>query len=317
MKVIGFREIQGAGIDPAEYITWAGEALRLKTNAVLPPKSSMKPSGEGYENVFFNCMPCLIPQIQRGGVKLVTRYPERRPALDSEILLYDMSDGSCLALMDGDLITAMRTGAVAALSARFYGKTNFSKIAFVGLGNTARATLLCLDADQKRPLEVGLLAYKDQQDDFRQRFEGYGNLRFTVFPSADELCSWADVTISCVTAANSDICDVNAFQPGSLVIPVHTRGFAQCDLTFDKVFCDDKAHVSNFGYYNQFKDRLAEMVDVLEGRASGRDNDFQRIIAYNIGISLHDIYCAARIYDRLGAQCQEVLLEKPAAKFWA
>jgi ornithine cyclodeaminase/alanine dehydrogenase-like protein (mu-crystallin family) len=190
-------------------------------------------------------------------------------------------------------------------------------VGFVGLGNTARATLLCLDADQDRPLEVGLLAYKDQHEDFQKRFEGHANLSFRVFQSAQELCSWADVTFSCVTAADKDICGADTFRPGALVVPVHTRGFTQCDLVFDKVFCDDEAHVRGFGYYGQFKDRLAEMADVLEGRAAGRDDDSQRIIAYNIGISLHDIYYASKVYDLVGTGSADARLEKPTKKFWA
>lgn len=315
MKVIGFEDVRKAGIDPAECVRWVEEALHLKARSVLPAKTSMKPSG--YENVFFNCMPCLIPQIRRGGVKLVTRYPRRRPALDSEILLYDMVDGSCLALMDGDWITTMRTGAVAALSARLFGKPDFSKVGFIGLGNTARATLLCLDADQDRPLEVGLLAYKDQHEDFEHRFEDHVNLTFKVFETVEELCRWADVTYSCVTAADSEFCSAETFRPGALVVPVHTRGFTQCDLAFDRVFCDDESHVSGFGYYEQFREKLDEMSDVLEGKAAGRDNDSQRIIAYNIGISLHDIYYASKVYDLVGSCCTEAQLEKPTEKFWA
>ena len=47
-------------------------------------------------------------------VELVTRYPERIPALDSKMLLFDAESGETLAFVDGDWITAMRTGAVAA-----------------------------------------------------------------------------------------------------------------------------------------------------------------------------------------------------------
>lgn len=315
MKLMGIEEIRNAGVDPVRCVQWVDEALRLKGGAVLPAKISMKPGGR-YKDVFFNCMPCLIPQIERGGVKLVTRYPERRPALDSEILLYDIDDGACLALIDGDWITTMRTGAVAALSARLYGKRGFSRVAFIGLGNTARATLLCLDADQSRPLEVGLLAYKDQHESFRERFAGHGNLGFEDFTDVRELCSWADVVVSCVTAAAEDFCEPEVFGPGATVIPVHTRGFAACDLVFDKVFCDDESHVKGFKYYEKFRGKLAEMAAVLEGRATGRDDDRQRIIAYNIGISLHDIYFASKLYDLVGDACADIDLEGPKDKFW-
>ena len=66
-------------------------------------------------------MPVILPSINYGGVKLVTRYPKRNPSLDSEILLYDLKTGENVALMDGNWITTMRTGAVAAHSIRLSG----------------------------------------------------------------------------------------------------------------------------------------------------------------------------------------------------
>lgn len=47
MKVIGFEDVRGAGIDPAECVRWVEEALRLKAGAVLPAKTSMKPGVRG------------------------------------------------------------------------------------------------------------------------------------------------------------------------------------------------------------------------------------------------------------------------------
>ena len=47
--------------------------------------------------------------------------------------------------------------------------------------------------------------------------------------------------------------DENLYRKGCLVIPVHTRGFQNCDLCFDKVYADDTAHVCGFKYFNEFK----------------------------------------------------------------
>ena len=71
----------------------------------------MKPS----EGTFCNVMPCILNN-GYGGVKIVTRYPERIPSLDSRLILFDAMKGDFLALMDADWITTMRTGAVAAHS---------------------------------------------------------------------------------------------------------------------------------------------------------------------------------------------------------
>ncbi len=315
MKVISFDEIAGLGIDPATCLQWVGEALTRKGEAVLPKKISMK--HESLPGVFYNCMPCIAPWMGRAGVKLVTRYPGREPALDSEMLLYDTASGECLALMDADWVTTMRTGAVAAHSARLLGAPGFSRVGFMGLGNTARATMLCLRAAAgDAPLEVGLLRYKGQELGFRERFAGMEGVEFLEFDDPRGLARWSQVLFSCVTVAEGEVCPPEDFSPGSLLVPVHTRGFAACDLAFDRVFADDEAHVSGFGYYERFKDRLAEVSDVVAGLDPGRRSATERILAYNIGIALHDVVFASRVYDMCSAGAPGVSLGKTRGKFW-
>jgi ornithine cyclodeaminase/alanine dehydrogenase-like protein (mu-crystallin family) len=253
------------------------------------------------------------------GLKLVTRYPGREPALDSEILLHDLDSGECLALMDGDWITTMRTGAVAAHSITLLAKPGFTRVGFIGLGNTARSTLLCLrDHVPGKRLEIGLLRYKDQHEGFQQRFSSMRDVAFSEFDDVSEMAGWCDVLVSCVTAADGDFCEPDSFDPGTLVVPVHTRGFAGCDLVFDRVFVDDVAHVSDFKHFERFKSKMTETAEVVTGSKPGREDDAERILAYNIGIALHDIYFASRI-EQLLEGCpgiDELPMGKPQEKFW-
>lgn len=315
MKLVSFAEIAELKIQPSTCCQWVEEALRLKSSSTLPKKISL--SIKDKPGVFYNTMPSLLPSMCRGGVKLVTRYPHRTPALDSELLLYDTETGDLLALMDADWITTMRTGAVAAHSISLLAKQNFANVGFFGLGNTARATLLCLrDMVPDSELNIGLLAYKDQHFDFKKRFDDMPGISFEFFDSPSDLANWSEVLVSCVTVAEKDFCSPDCFRPGSLLVPVHTRGFAACDLEFDKVFADDRAHVSGFKYYDQFKDKLTETADVISGLSLGRENDLERILVYNIGISLHDMFFASKILDLIGDGSLDVCLEKPDKKFW-
>ena len=84
---------------------------------------------------------------------------------------------------------------------------------------------------------------------------------------------------------------MDLFKPGVLVVLVHTRGFQNCDTVFDKVFADDEGHVKGLKYFSQFK-KFAELDRILKGQISGRENDSERILSYNIGIGIHDIYFA-------------------------
>ena len=61
---------------------------------------------------------------------------------------------------------------------------------------------------------------------------------------------------------------------------------------------------------------------MVNGRSVGRENDKERILAYNIGVSIHDINYAAHIYQMISGKKE--LFEKlvdadmgdPTEKFW-
>ena len=312
MKLITQKQITDLGISPKDCIEWVTESFKIKYDCILPHKNSLKPFGE----VFYNTMPCYIPQpVNRFGVKEVSRYPSENPSLNSELLLYDGNNGNLLALMDANWITAMRTGAVASLAINTL-KPSFAKVySFIGLGNTARATLLCLLETIKTPFTVVLMEYKGQEELFMKRFEQYKNICFETVSNHNDLVSKADVVVSSVTAATELIAPDECYKEGCLVVPIHTRGFQNCDLFFDKVFADDTAHVQEFKYFDRFR-IFDEFSKILLRQNPGRENDKERILSYNIGIALHDVYFASKIYDALESKATEVSFQKIKEKFW-
>ena len=305
MIVIQDREVRSLGLKPKDFIDSVRHCFVHKPECQLPPKISLHPKGDD----FINTMPCLLPpETNRYGVKIVSRVKGRTPALKSDSMLYDVTTGELLAVIDCDYITTMRTGAVAALAVDTLKKNNVKKIALMGLGNTGRATMMCLSSLRPPPdgkYEVSLLKYKDQAEQFIEHFKNLDNFHFTIANDTKELFENADVIISCITQANGlFIDDVNVFKPGVLVVPVHTRGFQNCDTIFDKVVCDDIGHVKGFKYFNQFKN-LTELGDILRGDKPGRQSEEERIIDYNIGLGLHDAYICSKVYDAVKAQPHE------------
>lgn len=245
-------------------------------------------------------MPCIVPSLNVLGTKVVTRYEGRTPSVDGQLMLYRYSDGEFLALMDAFSITTVRTGAVAALAVETFARKNFETLTMMGLGNTGKATLECLaELYGDKPLNIRLLKYKNHADLVERSFAPRTNWRFSAQAEPESVICGADVCVSCVTFAGSNFAPDAAYAPGCLVVPVHTRGFQNCDLFFDKVFADDTAHVSGFKYFSSFR-RFAELPDVLTGKISGRESDEERILSYNIGIALHDIVFAHHLHELLG-----------------
>ena len=215
----------------------------------------------------------------------------------------------------------MRTGAVAAHSVLLLAKNDWKTVSMIGLGNVARASLIVLAAMSNRDINVKLLRYKNQAENFKERFKDLGNLHMSIVDSIEECIKGADVIFSCATYFENDIATDGWFDEGVLVVPVHTRGFTNCDLFFDKVFADDTGHVDHFKNFAKFR-YYAEVSDVVNGRSMGRENDKERILAYNIGVSIHDINYAAHIYQMVKEDPEiferlvDADMRDPIEKFW-
>lgn len=163
MKIVDGKQIEELNISPRTCIEWVTESFLMKPESQLPAKISVHPSG----NDFITTMPCLLPDSYHTfGVKVVSRVQGRHPALKSELMLFDSISGELKAIMDADWITSMRTGAVAALAMRTFRKPDCCVYSFIGLGNTAHATMKCmLEQFKDERFTVRLFRYKNQAEE--------------------------------------------------------------------------------------------------------------------------------------------------------
>ena len=77
-----------------------------------------------------------------------------------------------------------------------------------------------------------------------------------------------------------------------------------------RLFCES---FKNFDKFRSF----AEVSSVVNGVVPGRESDSERILAYNIGLSIHDIAFAAKIWQALDTKgLPEIDLLQPTEKFW-
>lgn len=291
VRFISEQDISNLKISNEECLAWVQEALVEKEFAYLPAKESIKPS----KDVFFTSMPCLLKKEQVYGLKMVSRIPGRIPALDSDLLLYNAETGELKAFIEADWITSMRTGAVAAYSILELAPESYSNISCIGLGNTFRATLDILLPLITKPLTIRLRKYKDQAEKAIERYKQFDNIHFEIIDNDEAFFREADVVLSCVTCCDGNMAKDEWFKENVLVVPVHTLGFQNCDLFFDRVVIDDYEHTKKFKYFNEFKN-LTELKDV---KNLTENDKVGRILVYNVGIALHDVYFASKIVERI------------------
>lgn len=314
VKIIDFQAIKNLHLTYDEMYAWTEEVWKEQDNFMLVPKLSMW-SGESGR---YMTMPCVLPKYDIAGVKFICRNVDDvdgLPARNSNILLQNCSKHGLLAVMDGTYITTMRTGACAAFNAIRFSKKNPQTICVYGLGVAARAFMLFYSAIYRNPITVKVLKYKDQAEKFIEKFENNHLLKFVICESLEELFD-SDIIVSCVSYAHGELCHESIYPQGCTIVPVHTAGFQNCDLVFDKIIVDDVNHVMKYRYYEQFKDRMERITDIVNERAEGRVNNEQRILVYNGGIALHDMFWAMKIEERIGEKCPRIPMDYPTERFW-
>ncbi|WP_131037844.1 ornithine cyclodeaminase [Clostridioides difficile] len=313
MKLITHEQIMSLNISQKQGYEWIKESFLTKKDCQLPPKISMVEEG----HVFYNVMPSLNHNHKIGGIKMVTRLPGRNPSLNSEIFLYNMEDAKLKAILDGNYITAFRTAAVAALAIDTFAKKDFNTIAIMGLGVTASAIMnMLLYTLKDKNINIKLLKYKDQAESFVKKYEKNEQFSFEICDTHEELIVDSDVVISTVTYTDEYLSEFKWFKKGALLLPVHVMGFGNVDYLFDKVYLDDYNHLKHLENIDRYK-YSCEFYDVLSKQAKGRENDDERIISYNIGLSIHDILFANKIYELCETlSCEEIELKEPKEKYW-
>lgn len=297
MKTINFNEIKNLNINPNQCYEWIDEVLRNRDKYVMPTKTRIPFRDSDY----FNIMPCILPEDNIMGLKVITRNEKRRNEnklnLDAQIFLYSYDNCELLSVMDGNYITTLRTAAVAVHS--FLNTVfEYKKVALLGLGNigTAIGDIL-FEKTKDKAYTIKLYKYKDHAERFMKRYEGkYKNITFEVCSDYESLMKDSDVIISSVTFASEDFCDPSVYKPGCTIIPVHMRGFMGCDLEFDHIIASDLERVKHFEYFDSFK-KLSLTDDVLFNNKPVRNNPTDRVIIYNLGLAITDLYFSSRIYQ--------------------
>jgi len=257
---------------------------------LLAPKLTFRPEPHS----FYTSMPSGNSDDRILGLKLVQRPSvplKKGPGVFGTMFMNDYETGQLMSIMDATWLTSIRTGAVAALSIEAYAKHPVEKISLMGAGNVGMATVLCLSESIPSLKEIKVLKYKDAVERLRKRFE-HTDLIFTEVAEIKDLFTDVQVVVTSLTFAGEPFVKKEWLFDGMLALPLHMRGWQDCDPLFNKMFTDDYEHTKAWLY------RLdGEIGEVLAGIKPGRENDKEKIIAYNYGIAIDDLAVAKLVYQ--------------------
>jgi ornithine cyclodeaminase/alanine dehydrogenase-like protein (mu-crystallin family) len=266
----------------------------------MPPKVYVPayPAGD------FRAMPAL--GAGHAALKWVTSFPgnpERGlPTVIGVVLLSDASNGTLRAVLDAAAVTALRTGAAAALAAETLGRADASTAAVIGAGVNGRAaarTFLARDRD------VALWDVDESRAE-----AAASELGASVAASREEALG-ADLLVT-MTPGNELLLTPGSLAAGQHVSLMGADGPGKAEIAVEelvrtRVFCDDWEQASHNGELVHAVDagalareQVTELGAVLAGGAEGRRSDEEITTFDSTGLAIQDLAIALAAMEHAG-----------------
>lgn len=283
---------------------WYGEK-----QIIMPSKITTDMSSAGV-NGWFNSMPAYIHPLHSAGIKVVGGYSDNPgkglPFIRANVMLTDPANGDLRALISGDWISDVRTGAQPAVAMKYLAAKTDS-ITVIGAGRQAYYAVECI----RRIHKLKEVRVCDIRPEAREKFGTYfPNADFKIVPCAgnQEACEDADVIIT-LTTADAVLVEEAWCKPGCLVMPMGSFHEVDDNIArkFDKLLLDNipqgmhRGQFLNMAHTGEITEESfhAELPDVVAGLKTGREHPRERIICQLVGMGCLDIAAATLVYNRI------------------
>jgi N-[(2S)-2-amino-2-carboxyethyl]-L-glutamate dehydrogenase len=225
------------------------------------------------------------------------------------VVLNDPETNYPVAVMEGSLISGMRTAAVTVVAAQHLAKEGFRHIACVGCGVIAWMQLTSMleqfpQADTIHLFDLNRESAEQLANTLTERFS---RVKVQVADSPVEAVRKGEVVITCTVTDQPYIpfewLQKGAFVSNVSIMDVHKEVF----LKADKVIVDDwdqsnreKKVIHQLVLEGRFsREQLhAELGEIVLGDKPGRESEEEIILLNPMGMAVEDISCAQAIYER-------------------
>jgi ornithine cyclodeaminase/alanine dehydrogenase-like protein (mu-crystallin family) len=224
----------------------------------------------------------------------------------STVVLFDADTGRCRALVGGNLLTALRTAAAAAVSVAHLARRDSRVLGIIGAGHQAAFQLRAVAEQRAFERIVAWNRSPEKLDKLANVAEEMG-LPFESL-SVDRLASQADVIVTITSSFDAILSDAQV-RPGTHLacMGTDTRGKKEVDpaiVARAAVFTDEVAQAVSIGecQHAVAKGLKAEadivpLGAVVIGTHPGRVSEEEVTLFDGTGVGLQDLAVASRVVD--------------------
>ena len=275
-------------------------AAQARGQTVMPPKVYLNlPDGAD-----FRAMPAYLAHPAASGMKWVNVHPKNLskglPTVMAVVIINDPATGCPLAILEGSLITRLRTAAAAGVATKYLARRDANVLALIGCGAQALDQVRAI-AEVRRLREVRVWGYRrGEAAQFCARNRRRVAISMRPVGSVREAVDGADI-VTTITISRKPLVKREWVAPGTHIdaIGADAPGKQELDwrlLRDGVVIIDERQQAIHGGEINvpirkkQFSPRQIRgtIGEVILGRAHGRSNPRDITIFDSTGLAIHD-----------------------------
>ena len=300
--------------DALKYVEKAYKQLTLG-NAIVPQRIAITDPAPGLTLI----MPGIIGgEMGALATKIVSVYkqnPEKysMPTVLAKIMVQDINTGDVVGIMDGSLITAIRTGAATGVSVKYLARNDSTTLGIYSAGVQARKQVHGVFWGLNQKLEKCKVfdLKKETAEEFKNEIESELGINVEITNSGDGLLSDTDIIVAATTSTvplfsgdkvveGTHISSIGAHAPNVRELDSAIIKRASLRVAGLKEAClaeaGDYLIPINEGVINE-KD-IISIGDIITGKKPGRTSDSEITVFKSVGISAQDVAVGKLVYDR-------------------
>ena len=325
--------VAAGGLDMDACLDATAETLALhqRGEAICPQKSALRWSDEPDTDETHGrimAMPAYVGgSFHMAGMKWIPSVPQNParglPRGIGVILLSDPDTGLPVAVMDGTVVSAMRTGAVSGVAARRLANPGARVLTMIGAGVQARTQLAALERALPDLAEIRVYDPSAAQVVRFVEEQSPGRPPMAAWDDPREAARGADVLVV-ATMAPSPWIGKDWWEPGLLFLCVSGHDpELDCITAADLIVTDDIEHETHHGTRplaradeagTLDRDAVVTIGAVLTGDHPGRTGPDETVLVTPVGMGIEDVAWATHVLRRaqeLGLGSRQRLWNQP------
>ncbi|MGI5840378.1 MAG: ornithine cyclodeaminase family protein [bacterium] len=310
--------IKAGALNMQQVLAEVEEVFRLHGAGKLinPNKTLLEISAAGNnaaQSVFISMPVYIGGQVNKAGVKWAAESKRNLAAGDLPmgidlLILSDPLTVTPVAIMDGTLITAMRTSAATGVAVKYLARPDASAVGLIGAGVIGQTAVMMLK--EVLPSLQTIKIYDRNKEKAAALAAAASVPAAGAVSTAAEAVRDSDVVIT-MTTARTPFLPLEWLKPGCLCAQIGTREVADdVIMGADRVVVDDwepTKHYPGTAFHDLYEKGLiadtdvTNLRDIVAGKSPGRKNEQEIILFDSFGMGCEDIIVAARLYENAKA----------------